>query len=184
MSDKTIIILVGPSGSGKTSIGEILEKYSIPRLVTTTTRSARLGEKDGVDYYFRDFSKMDQNKFIEQTVYNKNRYGLTKDEVQQMLQQHNVVHVSLDKAGAQALKEAYPKESIVVFVKISEDEMIERMKKRGDSQRQIDERIAFARETEELLVPAEADLVIENIDVRDSAKKIISYLEEERAIKQ
>ena len=81
-----MIILVGPSGSGKTSIGKVLEEQSIPRLVTTTTRPAREGETEGVDYYFRDFSKEDMKEFIEQTVYNNNRYGLTKAEVSSMLE--------------------------------------------------------------------------------------------------
>lgn len=183
MSDKTIVILVGPSGSGKTSIGEILEKNSIPRLVTTTTRPARVGEIDGVDYYFRDFSEKDMDEFIEQTVYNKNRYGLTKAEVQTKLNQHDVVHVSLDKAGAQALQEAYPKESCIVFVEISEDEMIERMKKRGDPEKQINERVAFARATNELSAPEEADLIIKNIDKQDSADRIICYLSQKRKSK-
>ncbi|MDN6731768.1 MAG: guanylate kinase, partial [Atopostipes suicloacalis] len=58
MANKKIIILVGPSGSGKTSIGKVLEEKSIPRLITTTTRKARVGEIDGRDYYFEDIVNM------------------------------------------------------------------------------------------------------------------------------
>ena len=97
MKNKKIIVLVGPSGSGKTSIGQILEQKGIPRLVTTTTRPARLGEVDGTDYYFRDFTEQDMDEFVEQTIYNKNRYGLTKAEVESMLEKNDLVHVSLDK---------------------------------------------------------------------------------------
>lgn len=176
MTNKKIIILVGPSGSGKTSIGEVLEENFIPRLVTTTTRAARPGEVEGIDYYFRDLSEMDPNKFVEQTFYNKNRYGLTKDEVHSKLEEHKIVHVSLDRKGSKAVKEKYPNESFVVFVKITEDEMIERMEKRGDSKSQIKERVHFARENDELIVPKEADLVIKNKNVKESAKKIIDYL--------
>lgn len=174
-----MIILVGPSGSGKTSIGKVLEEQSIPRLVTTTTRPAREGETEGVDYYFRDFSKEDMKEFIEQTVYNNNRYGLTKAEVSSMLEKHNIVHVSLDKKGAKALKKNYPKESFVVFVKITEDEMIKRMRKRGDSERQINERVIFAKETDELNPPPETDLIIKNENIKDSAKLIMDNLFQE-----
>lgn len=176
MTNKKIIILVGPSGSGKTSIGEVLEKKFIPRLVTTTTRPARPGEIEGVDYYFRDLSEMNPNKFVEQTFYNKNRYGLTKDEVHSKLEEHKIVHVSLDRKGAKAVKEKFPEESFVVFVKITEEEMSERMEKRGDSKSQIEERIFFARENDELIAPKEADLIIKNENVKESAEIIISHL--------
>ena len=69
MSNKHIIVMVGPSGSGKTSIGEVLSENGIQRLTTTTTRSPREGEVDGVDYYFREFSEIDADEFIEQTIY-------------------------------------------------------------------------------------------------------------------
>lgn len=173
MENKKILVLVGPSGSGKTSIGEILEEKGIPRLVTTTTRTARAGEVDGVDYYFRDFSAADKADFVEQTIYNKNRYGLTKAEVETMLEKNDLVHVSLDKQGADALEKVYPTETYIVFVKITEEEMIERMKKRGDSQDQINERVHYCRETKELLPPKQTDLIIRNIELEESAQTIL-----------
>lgn len=176
MGNKKIIIFVGPSGSGKTSIGQVLEKKGIPRLVTTTTRKARSGEVDGIDYYFQDFSKLDIEKFIEQTIYNNNRYGLTKNEVESMLETHDIVHVSLDQQGAEVLVEKYPDEAFVVFVQITEAEMIERMKKRGDSEKQITERVKYCRQTEELLPPKQTDLIIRNIDLEESAQIILNQL--------
>ena len=98
MTDKCIIVLVGPSGSGKTSIGDVLTaEHGVPKLVTTTTREPRMGEVDGVDYYFREFSELDSDAFVEQTIYNNNRYGLTKEEVDSRLEKYQVVHVSLDQ---------------------------------------------------------------------------------------
>lgn len=179
MKNKKIIVLVGPSGSGKTSIGQILEEKGIPRLVTTTTRKARLGEVDGVDYYFRDFSEVDMDEFVEQTIYNKNRYGLTKAEVESMLEKYDVVHVSLDKKGADVLGTTYPEEAFIVFVKITEAEMIQRMQKRGDSEEQIQERIKFSRKTDELLPPEQTDLIIRNIDLEESAQIILDQLARE-----
>lgn len=173
MTKKKIIVLVGPSGSGKTSIGEVLTKRGIPRLVTTTTRPPRESEKNGVDYYFRDFSEVEMDEFVEQTVYNGNRYGLTRAEVNSMLEKFDVVHVSLDRHGAEAVKEVYPKEAFVIFVPISEEEMIRRMQLRGDSPAEINERIAFSRKTNELTPPPDTDLIVENIEVEETAEKII-----------
>lgn len=179
MKNKKIIVLVGPSGSGKTSIGQILEKRGIPRVVTTTTRKARLGEEDSVDYYFRDFSALDIDEFIEQTVYNKNRYGLTKNEVESMLEKHGRVHVSLDKNGADALEEAYPKEAFIVFVRVAEKTMAQRMRKRGDSEEKIKERLLFCRKTNELIPPQHTDLIIQNIDLEESVQTILDQLSKE-----
>lgn len=176
MTDKQIIVLVGPSGSGKTSIGKILTQNGIARLITTTTRNPRKGEKNGVDYYFREFSEVDTDDFIEQTIYNGNRYGLTKKEVNSMLETHDVVHVSLDQSGAEEVCKAYPEEACVVFVSITEEEMIHRMKIRGDSPQEIKDRIDYCRETNELTPPEMTDLVIINKDINDSAQKIIQSL--------
>lgn len=180
MKNKKIIVLVGPSGSGKTSIGQILEAKGIPRLVTTTTREPRSDEVDGIDYYFRDFSEADMDEFVEQTIYNKNRYGITKAEVESMLEKNDVVHVSLDKQGADALEAAYPKEVYVVFVKITEEEMIERMKMRGDTQAEIEERILFSRKTDELSPPEQTDLIIQNNNLEESAQIILDELEKQK----
>jgi len=173
MASKQIIVIVGPSGSGKTSIGKVLAKNDIPPLVTTTTREPRPGEVDGEDYYFRDFSKLDRSEFVEQTTYNGNRYGLTKNEVSTMLAQHDIVHVSLDQSGAEAVKEVYPEEACVVFVTISEEEMVNRMKMRGDSNQEIKARVAYSRKTNELDPPEITDFVVENIDIETSAHEII-----------
>ena len=177
MSDKCIIVLVGPSGSGKTSIGDVLTaEHGVPKLVTTTTREPRMGEVDGVDYYFREFSELDSDAFVEQTIYNGNRYGLTKDEVDRSLERHNVVHVSLDQSGAEAVKVAYPEETCIVFVSITEEEMVRRMKNRGDTADEIQSRIDFCRRTNELTPLSITDLEIINEDIEESAHRITDYV--------
>ena len=49
-----IIVLSGPSGSGKTSISKYItsRNSNIVESVSMTTREKRVGETDGVDYYF------------------------------------------------------------------------------------------------------------------------------------
>ena len=168
--------MVGPSGSGKTSIGEVLSQSGVQRLITTTTRKPRAGEVNGVDYYFREFSELDGDDFVEQTIYNYNRYGLTKEEVSNQFKQHDVVHVSLDKSGAEAVLETFPDEALIIFVSITEEEMVRRMEKRGDSEAAIKERIRFCRETDELTPPKFADLIIINDNIEKTAKKILAHI--------
>lgn len=178
MSVKRIIVLVGPSGSGKTTLGEELSKMGYPKLVTTTTRQPRKGEKDGIDYYFRNADDLDPDDFVEQTIYNDRLYGLTKAEVREALINHPLVHVSLDRNGAKAMKAVYPEETFVVFVYVSEEEMEKRMRARGDSESKITERIEFSQATDELEPPQETDFVIENITVEETVDKILEAVAE------
>ena len=48
-----MLVLVGPSASGKSAIVKCLEsKYGIKKFITCTTRPMRVGEINGVDYFF------------------------------------------------------------------------------------------------------------------------------------
>ena len=57
MSDKGILIVIsGPSGAGKGTICAELRKQ-MPNLVysvSMTTRQPRVGEEEGISYFFRD----------------------------------------------------------------------------------------------------------------------------------
>lgn len=171
-SKKRILVLVGPSGSGKTTVGEEMTRRGLRKLVTTTTREPRAGEVDGRDYYFLKFEKLNPEDFIEQTVYNGNTYGLTRKEVKNALKEEDVVHVSLDQNGAIAMKKAYPEETCVIFFEISEKEMIDRMRRRGDSEEKVSERLTFSRETQENIPPNGTDLIVQNINVEDTVQTI------------
>lgn len=178
MLDKKLIILVGPSGSGKTTIGEALSRKGIAKLITTTTRQPRDLEQDGVDYYFRSIDDLEDIDFVERTTYNGNHYGLTRKEVEEKLQNNDIVHVSLDQSGAHAVKKAYPKETVVIFIPINKQLMMKRMEKRGDSPAKIRERILFSEQTKEFIPPPETDFIIENIEVDQTASLIIEKVSE------
>lgn len=169
--------MVGPSGSGKTTIGEALSKKGVAKLVTTTTRLPRPGEKEGVDYYFRKAEELDPDDFIEQTIYNDRVYGLTKVEVKNALDNHDIVHVSLDRNGSRAMKQSFPEETRVVFIQISKEAMEKRMRKRGDSEEKIIERLTHSHRTDELIPPEETDVVVENVDVEQTVEEILENID-------
>ena len=81
-----MIILIGPSASGKTEIAKkLISTFGYKKFVTTTTRNKRVGETDGIDYYFISVDEFKENlannKFIETTIYNNNYYGSYKSEM-------------------------------------------------------------------------------------------------------
>ena len=70
-SNGIVFILSAPSGTGKTTICRLL-KQKLPGLtfsVSHTTREARNGETEGIDYYFisqTDFEKkIQRGEFLE-----------------------------------------------------------------------------------------------------------------------
>ena len=135
-----MLVLIGPSASGKTEVVKILiNKYGMNKLITYTTRTMRPGEKNGVDYHFVTFSHFramaEAEEFIETTYYNNNYYGSKKKDV--VL---NKV-VVLDPNGLNHLYRVLGEAIVTVFLETPEKIRIERMRKRGDSEDDIERRI-------------------------------------------
>ena len=172
-SQKRILVLVGPSGSGKSTVSDLLVEKDIPKLVTSTTRKPRQGEENGVHYYFRTIEQMKEEPFIEQTFYAENIYGLSVREVENKLTKQDTVQVTLDKNGARVMKEQFAQETKVIFFQITEEEMMERMAKRGDTLESIEKRIDFCRTTKELEPPEDTDLIISKGTPQEITQQIL-----------
>ncbi len=136
----SMIILVGASASGKTATAlKLQEKYNLKKAVTTTTREMRVGECDGVDYFFitrEEFLKRNKdNKFVETTLYNNNFYGCGIDQVSD---NHIIV---LDPNGVQSFKKLKNKNIVIFLIVCDEKIRKERMILRGDNELKIKERL-------------------------------------------
>ena len=116
-----VYCLVAPSCSGKTEIAKKLSmdpRFSIPR--STTTRKIRNGEsKEAYNFVSREeFEQMYKNgKFIETTVYAGNRYGTTKNEIDNILSSGKNAVLPIDFSGANALKMRYGEQCEMIYVK-------------------------------------------------------------------
>lgn len=177
-----LFVVSGPAGSGKTTLVEnIVSQHSeISRLVTTTTRSPRKGEEDGIDYYFKnpaDFEKMlEDNQFVEHASYNNNYYGLTKNELYSKLEQGPAIAI-LDVQGAAAIRELeIPHKSI--FIKCSNiNELIQRLHDRAaDSPESIKNRLAIA--ANEMLEAGKYDFCIRNHEIEEATQELWNYIRE------
>ena len=82
MADRGLLIVIsGPSGAGKGTICSNI-RGEMPNLVysvSMTTREPRVGEKEGINYFFRtkeEFEEMiRQDQLIEYARYVENYYG-------------------------------------------------------------------------------------------------------------
>ena len=125
MSAGRLVIISGPSGAGKTSIVKrLLEKSSLPiqLSVSATTRPARPGEKDSIDYHFltdEQFQrKREGNEFLECfEVFGRGYwYGTLRETVQEELDRGKWVLLEIDVNGMRQVKEQFP-DVISIFVR-------------------------------------------------------------------
>lgn len=87
-----LVTLTAPTCAGKSYLfNYIRDVAKMPCLISTTTRAPRHGEREGIDYYFIDEAKSveleNKNLFAELAIYRGVRYGVTKQEFHNKLNQ-------------------------------------------------------------------------------------------------
>lgn len=115
------LVIAAPSGAGKTSIARALvERHpEIVFSVSATTRPARAGERDGVDYSFVDEAGFDgmlaAGELLEWAHVHGRRYGTPKGAVRAAIDAGRIVVLDIDVQGARQVKAAFP-DAVLVFI--------------------------------------------------------------------
>lgn len=139
---KKLFILTGASGVGKTTVSRyLLQKHHIPAIITHTTRPQRLGEVDGVDYYFETPTSFAQNNYLEQVQYAGYLYGSSVEGLNKSWAKNDWVSIVLDTAGAITYKQHYPKETVIIFLTMDIKELYQRLQLRSDDQQALKQRL-------------------------------------------
>lgn len=130
-----LIVISGPSGVGKgTIVNELLKKGDYALSISCTTRAPRVGEKEGVSYFFISREKfkslIDEDGFLEYDDHFGNYYGTPKDFVEKQLQTKNVI-LEIEVNGALEAKKSYPEAILIMIVPPSLDELKSRLIGRG-----------------------------------------------------
>ena len=104
-----MFILSSPSGAGKTTlVKKISKNKNFVTSISHTTRSPRVNERNGKDYYFisKNFFKklIKKNKFIEHAKVFDNYYGSSEDLVIRKLKQGKNVIFDIDWQGTRQIK--------------------------------------------------------------------------------
>jgi len=157
-----IICLIGPSGCGKTTIGNMLKEKGIPEIVSHTTRAPRVGEENGVTYYFvsqEEFEKLDK---IEEVTYAGNKYCTSFNEIEAKSKKSDTLYVIVTYDGYLSLHQAFPGQVVSVYVEANKEQCIERMKARGDKEENIQKRIINFDNMDEFNNMKKCDYVFHN----------------------
>lgn len=153
-----LFIISGPAGSGKTTICDgLMEKESLQRIVTSTTRSPRQGERDGLDYHFlntQDFeTKITEDAFYEYATVHNNYYGTQKADILKPILSGQNLLLNIDVQGAKTITEKASADDVlkghivtIFIMPPSLEELNARLRNRGtDSEEEIDRRLIVAR---------------------------------------
>lgn len=152
-SKGAVLLLSGPSGCGKSSllkeVYSCLDNYYFS--ISTTTRAPRVGEKDGVDYYFvskEEFKKdIEENNFLEWAEVHGNYYGTSLKPINKALDESKLVIFDIDVQGfEQVIKKMKAITTTVFITTPTIDELEKRLYSRDtDSKEVIEKRIKNAK---------------------------------------
>lgn len=115
------IILSSPSGGGKTTISnQVLKNNSmLERVITATTRSPRLGEKDGVDYHFWTKEKflqaVENDEMAEWANVHTSYYGVPRKSLDTIMESGKLPMLVIDVQGAKSVQREYV-DSVLIFL--------------------------------------------------------------------
>lgn len=166
LKEGILIIISGPSGSGKgTIVTELIQNPQYYLSISLTTRKARIGEEEGLHYFFRSeeefFKLREGNELLEWANFCGNYYGTPKSNVEQKLKEGKNVILEIEVQGAFKVKELYPNSIFVFVVPPSMEELCRRLINRGTEKHSvIEERIN--RAIEEIKLMDEYDYIIVN----------------------
>jgi len=188
MQQGKMIIFTAPSGAGKSTIVHHLLQV-FPQLefsISATTRLRRPHEENGKDYYFvskEEFRAwIADGAFVEwEEVYEDQFYGTLRREIERIWHEGKHIVFDIDVLGATHLKEAYPDQSLAVFVKPPSYEiLVERLiKRRTENEQSLKKRLE--RIKKELTYETKFDVVLLNdqldIAFKEAEKIVADFIE-------
>lgn len=181
-----IIVISAPSGAGKgTIIKKLLENDSKNRWlsVSATSRKPRVGEKEGINYYYiteEEFQKrIKEDYFLEYTNYAGNYYGTPREYIKDKITKGIDVILEIEIEGANNIKKLIPEALFIFIMPPSLKELVKRLKSRGtETNEKIIKRFNAAyKEVNEV---TKYNYVVVNDEIDTAVDKIESIIKAER----
>ena len=181
-SPARVVVVTGPSGAGKgTLIKQLLQRVrGLEVAVSATTRSQRVGEQNGREYWFlppEEFERRVQaGDFLEYVTYvSGHRYGTLRSEVDRISAGGATCLLELETDGALRVRREVAG-AVTVFISAPPSELERRLTERAtESTGEIGERVELARQ--QLAQASEFDYVIENDEVERASEELAELVE-------
>ncbi|MFE5319678.1 guanylate kinase [Paenibacillus sp. NPDC056579] len=184
-----LIVLSGPSGVGKGTVCKALRQCT-PDLVysvSATTREARQGEVDGVNYFFKTREQFQQlieeDQMLEWAEYVGNFYGTPRKFVEETINSGKDIILEIEVQGALKVKQKFPEGVFIFLLPPSMDELESRIVGRGtESEESIRNRMSVAMD--EIKLMEHYDYAIVNDRVENACSKIQAIVVAEHCRKE
>lgn len=153
MNKGMMVILSAPSGCGKDTVFKELCKVrdDVVESVSATTRKAREGEVDGVNYFFLSKEQfealIEQDGLLEYAQYNNCYYGTPVEGVTRAVENGKVCFLIIEVVGAQKIMKMFPDSVSIFLLPPSFEELEKRLRGRdSDNEKIIQDRLRIAHE--------------------------------------
>jgi len=184
-SEGLLIIISAPAGTGKGTVIRKLREINsnIRVLPSVTTRKPRLGEQDGVNYFFKgkdEFLQMiEKDEFIEWVEYCGNYYGTPRKLLEDSLKLGIDIILEKEVDGTVKIKEQY-KDSVSIFLlPPSFKELKRRIEGRGTEDAEVIKK-RMERAAEELTYISRYDYAVINDHVEEAAEAVNCIIKAEK----
>ena len=136
------LFICGPSGVGKSYLTrQLCSKHNAVKIITTTTRMMREGEKQGIDYHFISREEYEwleiHNQFTVTTTVFNHRYGLRRGVVEEIISRNQMPIGEIYSLNIELFRNSFPESYAIFLFPKSLEGLRERMKKRGDEEQTI-----------------------------------------------
>jgi guanylate kinase len=154
--------------------------------VSATTRSPRISEEDGKDYFFIDSQafeeKIKKEDFLEwEEVYNGTKYGTLKSEVEKIWKKNQVAVFDIDIMGALKIKKLLCQDILSIFIAPPNFETLEKRLRgrKTETEEKIQTRINKAKDEMKFENFFDHKIINDDIEVAffQLKEKVMNFLE-------
>ena len=162
-----LFVVAAPSGAGKSSLVKALMELDqrVSPSISHTTRPPRGQEVHGREYYFVSHETFDQmvaqDAFLEWAHVHGNRYGTSKQAIEQRIAQGVDVVLEIDFQGAIQVKRIFPNAVLIFILPPSWEELRSRLERRAEDSADVIE-VRLKNAAQEMAHAKEFDFVIIN----------------------
>jgi guanylate kinase len=179
------MVLAAPSGAGKTTLARavVARRADLVFALSATTRAAREGERDGVDYRFVSEAGFEalrgSGELLEWACVHGQWYGTLRTSVTRALDSGSGVVLDIDVQGARRIRDLFPDAVLIFVLPPSPAVWAERLLERG-TEDERERAVRMRTALDELRAVSEFDYVIVNDDLEESLRAIEAIVTAER----
>ena len=181
-----LIVVSGSAGSGKgTILKELFNLAEYKYSISATTREPRVGEIDGVDYYFITrgsfLGKIASGDMLEYVEYSGNLYGTLREPTSRLLSEKYNVVLEIEVVGALNIKANVPEAVLIFLAAPSYAELEHRLCTRGtETEDVIKKRLEISKKEVETMNSYDYLVINETDEQKNTAFKMYCIAEAEK----